>query len=160
MSFRERINRAQEHELNVIQWLIARKYAAFQFGQGLLNEECRNKLQGFVTNVRWMPDIVVFSRALARHGYIDAKTGRLDTPNHSIEIAAIEAAKAWVVFSETKDYFFVWENGETATLKTVIASTEYIPGCLDGIYGGTGTPFVLLPRSNCSTFDSVFGAAS
>jgi hypothetical protein len=105
-----------------------------------------------------MPDIVVFSsKHKSRHGYIDAKTGRLDTTNHAIEIAALDAAKAWATFSDAKDYFFVWENGETASLDVVLANVELIPGYADAIYGGSGTPFVLFARQHCLPFDTIFG---
>lgn len=158
MSFNDRITKAIKHEKAVLEWLHERKIKAFPFGQGLLDQECRDELRRFNTNVRWMPDIVVFSRTEpSRHGYIDAKTGRLDTSNHAIEIAALEAAKAWTQFSGAKDYFFIWENGETATLDQVINNTEFIPGCLDGVYGGSGTPFVLFARQHCSPFEAIFG---
>jgi len=97
---------------------------------------------------------MVFSKRRPVHGYIDAKTGRLDTPNHAIEIAAIDSAIDFKKFSGADAYFFVWENGETAELEVV--SKHTMPGMYQG--SGSGTPFVLLERINCKTFDSSFGS--
>jgi hypothetical protein len=152
LTFPQRLKPALAHEQNVLAWLKQRGIKAFPFGQGLLAPECRDLLKRFSSPVRWMPDIVFFISQQC-HGYVDAKTGRLDTFNHSIEINALQAAKLWTAFAGATGYFFVWENGETASLQSVLANLE-IPG---NYRGGSGTPFALLPRRICLPFDVVFG---
>lgn len=156
MTFSVRLSRAEEHEKNVVQWLIDRGHRAYRFGQGLLPPECRDDLKRFKTPVRWLPDIIAFSKSGKNHGYVDAKTGRLDTENHSIETDAIKTANAWTLLAEVEQehYFFVWENYDVATLQMVNKHAVDFDGTWNN---GSGTPFRLLKKTFCLKFDLIFG---
>lgn len=157
-TFRDRIALAEHHEATVIGMLHDRDWHAEPFGQAQLSEPMRRSLRHIGTFARWMPDIIATRNTTGRPTviYIDAKAGKryLDTGNHDIEVAALEAAERWVQFNNQEcPYYFVFDDGATTTPADVRDNCR--PGRYNG--NGSGTPFVLFPRETCRPFNTVFG---
>jgi len=157
-TFRSRMALAEHHEATVIGMLRDRNWDAESFGQGQLSELMRHSLRHINTYIRWMPDIIATRNIAGRNTviYIDAKAGKryLETGNHDIETAALEAAERWVEFNNSQcPYYFVFDDGATTTPEDVRDNCR--PGRYNG--NGSGTPFVLFPREICRPFDAIFG---
>lgn len=154
--FMRRLDQAQEFEQKVIAELIARGWQAEGFGQGQLSEEMRDVIRRVNTPVRYMPDIIACKRFPARTllVFIDAKAGDKwrETGNHDVETAALDAAEKWVALSECP-YYFVFPDG--GVLEPPALRELGQPGRFRGI--GSGTPFLLVPRSACTRFNAIFG---
>jgi len=154
--FEQRIEIATAFEDKVAAALTERGWLAERFGQGQLSEGMRNVIKRVNTPTRWMPDIIAAKqfRAKARLIFVDAKSGEAwrNTGNHDIETAALEAAEGWEQFSGCPVYF-VCSNGETIT--PAVFRELGVVGRYRG--NGTGTPFLLMPRSASTSFNATFG---
>lgn len=162
--FQERLADAMRHEDAVIEALKSRDFLADRFGQGQLPEHQRDHLrlyrdQGkYPTPVRWMPDIIA-SKKFANRSiviFVDAKAGNRyeQTGRHDLEIAAIESAMGWAMYSRCPAYF-VFQDFRVATPEDVLEHGQQ--GQFRG--SGSGTPFLLIPVDVCRPFDDVFGTS-
>lgn len=156
--FQKRLAKAQKHERRVKASLELRGWLAELFGQGQLSEQMRDVIKRVKTPVRYMPDIIAAQKfnATTRIVFIDAKDGDKwqETENHDVEKAALDAAEQWEQMSGCA-FYYVFADGGVATPEMVRAT------CTDGRFRGigSGTPFVVFPRSVCTTFDATFGPA-
>lgn len=154
--FVRRLEVATAFEEKVIAALVERDWRAEKFGQGQLSEEMRDIIKRVNTRVRYMPDVIAARTFTARTRliFVDAKAGDKwrETGNHDIETAALEGAEKWEQYSECPMYF-VFTSGDTITPADFrsLATTGRFKGV------GSGTPFMLAPRTACSGFDAVFG---
>ena len=105
-----------------------------------------------------MPDIIAAKNIAGRSQiiFVDAKAGKryIETGNHDVETAALEAAEKWTdMHVDPCPYYFVFDN------KTVATPGDIRENCWDGPFvgNGSGTPFKLFPCSATREFDSVFG---
>lgn len=154
--FERRLETATAFEEKVAAALVDRRWRAERFGQGQLSEEMRSIIRRVNTPTRYMPDVIAAKRArdLTRLVFVDAKAGEKwrETGKHDVETAALDGAELWEKYSGC-EVFFVFTNGDTITPKVFRELAE--PGRYRGI--GSGTPFLLVPRSACEKFDAVFG---
>lgn len=155
--FERRLAVATAFEEKVAAALVEREWIAERFGQGQLSEEMRDVIRRVNTATRYMPDVIAAKQfpAGTRLMFVDAKAGEKwkETGNHDIETAALEGAEKWEGFSGCPVYF-VFANGDTITPRVFRELSR--PGPFRGV--GSGTPFLLVPRSACSRFDDIFGA--
>lgn len=155
--FVRRLEVATAFEEKVVAALVERGWRAERFGQGQLSEEMRDIIKRVNTRVRYMPDIIAAKSFNAKTllVFVDAKAGDKwkDTGNHDIETAALEGAEKWEQYAECPVYF-VFSDGGTVT--PAVFRELATPGRFRGV--GSGTPFLLIPRSACSKFDAIFGA--
>jgi hypothetical protein len=154
--FERRLEAATVFEVKVVAALIERDWRAERFGQGQLSEEMRDVIRQVQTSVRYMPDVIAAKKfkAVNRLMFVDAKAGEKyrETGNHDVETAALEGAEKWQQFSDCPVYF-VFTNGDTITPQVFRELGK--PGPYRGV--GSGTPFLLIPRSACTPFDATFG---
>lgn len=154
--FMRRLDLAQEFERKVIAELVSRDWQAEGFGQGQLSEEMREVIRRVNTPVRYMPDIIACKRFTGKTLliFIDAKAGEKwrETGKHDVETAALDAAEKWVALSDCP-YYFVFPDGGVLTPAVLRELGE--PGRFRGV--GSGTPFLLVPRTVCTHFNTVFG---
>lgn len=154
--FERRLAVATAHEEKVAAALVERGWRAERFGQGQLSDEMRDIIRRVDTATRYMPDVIAAKQfpAMTRLIFIDAKAGEKwrETGNHDIEKAALEGAEKWEAFSGCPLYF-VFTNGDTIAPRVFRELSK--PGPYRGV--GSGTPFLLAPRSACSRFDAIFG---
>lgn len=154
--FERRLEVATAFEEKVAAALVDRGWRAERFGQGQLSEEMREIIRRVNTPSRYMPDVIAAKQFSARTRlvFVDAKAGEKyrETGKHDIEAAALEGAEMWEAYSRCEVYF-VFTNGDTITPKVFRELAE--PGRYRGV--GSGTPFLLVPRTVCERFDTVFG---
>lgn len=143
MGFGSRIFKAEKNEVKLLDWLKRNGWMAERFGQGLLSQQMRAALLRVqpATPIRWLPDILAVKHC--RVVLLDAKGGRDDTPNVSIEEASSRAALA---FSHAMNcqVLHVWAGGR--------ALSAWDAEQIQGIVGprhhrdGSGTPYRLIPK--------------
>jgi hypothetical protein len=130
---------ADTHELAVIQKLEDARFEVVRFGQGLLSPELRELLKQTRSKIRWLPDILAVRLPLVL--WVDAKTGRRDTPNYGIETEALLGHRALV--HAGYDVVIVWPDfcwSRAAELHP----DDLQPGVHIG--NGSGTPFLLVRK--------------
>ena len=128
----------------MIEWLRGKGWTAEPFGQGLLTDKMRDALKQVrpPTPVRWMPDVIAVkgSRVLL----LDAKTGRDDTENVSLEDASSRAALAFVIAMGCR-VIHVWPGGKALSAEEA-EQIEKRPG--PPHHGtGSGTPYHLISKT-------------
>lgn len=102
------------------------------------------------TLFRWIPDLLLLKPGIGV--LIECKSGDSSkTGNHAIEIKSLDAAE-YFSFAGLP-VFLVFDDFHCAPTSIVRASSK--PGPYRG--KGSGTPFVLLPRTEGAPFDAVFG---
>ena len=149
--FRERMAQAEKHESTVRGMLEERGWLTIPFGQSQLTEQARDQLKRFDTPLRWIPDILTVKNTELI--LIDAKTTRrVDTGNVDIEKASFDAHIALTGIWRVK-IFYVWFDYSVCDVWTVNDHGRI--GQWRG--NGSGTPFILVPRSVMRPFDEVFG---
>ena len=161
MSFQERMLAAGVFEKQIIDRLnSAKSWSAFPFGQSQLPEECRKRLIRFEDSskrpalIRWMPDVITFRDLPNGQSFvalIDAKTCPRDRPNYAIEMSAIETAEIYTdrLYTPT---FFVFDDWKLLTPRE--ARQRGTAGPTSN--GGSGTPYLLVPKRFGKSFESVF----
>lgn len=150
--FHDRKASADEFERLVIERLILNGWHSEPFGQAMLSEQSRTLLKRSKTLLRWMPDIITakaFKNGKVTVALIDAKICGNDQPNHSVEIAALEAAE---FFLKIIPVYFVFSNWKVLTPDDV--KNYGWEGRFKG--SGSGTPFLLFEKHAGVDFDSVF----
>ncbi len=150
---------ATAFEARLIARLQEMGWPAFPFGQGLLPEECRQRLkrytnsQGLPCLIRWMPDIITYrdmDDGTSLVALIDAKTCP-DRPNYSIEIKAIETMEIYKDKFHTPT-FFVFDDWMVLTPRRV--RERGIIGPLPQF--GSGTPYMLVSKQFSRPMADVF----
>ena len=163
MSFRDRMLAGAAFEVRLIDRLQGMGWPAFPFGQGLLPEECRERLKRYTNNeglpclIRWMPDIITYrdmDDGSALVALIDAKTCS-DRPNYSIEIRAIETMEIYKDKFHTPT-FFVFDDWKVLTPRTVRAHGRIGPPPRFG----SGTPYMLVSKQFSLLMSEVFSSDS
>ena len=159
MNFRDRMLAGADFEVRLIERLQKMGWPAFPFGQGLLPEECRERLKrytdksGFPCLIRWMPDIITYrdmDDGTALVALIDAKTCP-DRPNYSIEIKAIETMEIYKDKFHTPT-FFVFDDWNVLTPRTVRERGWIGPPPRFG----SGTPYMLVSKEFSLPMSEVF----
>lgn len=163
MSFTERKVNADAHELAIQHELERRGWHVEPFGIGMLQPTTRDHLHTVQppTFWRWLPDLIA-----SRDGRVVLVDGkgeqRNDTPNFAIETMAILAHRSMSVFGVPIVYVFSdmscnWLSDEFLAGAVRWYTPE--PGRHRVHSAGSGTPFVLVPKSAQLHMDDVFGAA-
>lgn len=143
MTFSDRIDAAEQHELAVSARLTALGWAVSRFGQGQLPSWMRDLLRRTESDIRWLPDLIAV-RSPDTVRLVEAKTGNPDTPNYAIEKASLAAlyrlhvalgTPVRVVFHD-----FAWESADA-----LHANPNKRTG--PPSRNGSGTPYWLFPRT-------------
>lgn len=139
MSFEKRLQQADRHELNVVTTINQyRNWKAFRFGQALLDVLARDLLKKTKSPIRWIPDILALSPPQIL--LIDAKAGRTDTPNWTLEKSSHDAHKL-IAQSLNVRVIYVWPDlscNDALTLHPTVSGTE--------TSFGSGTPYWLIRK--------------
>ena len=136
-------------------------WTAYKFGQGLLPEDCRDRLRRYEDGarrpslIRWMPDILAIRDASNTRPFvalIDAKLAG-STPNHAVELSALETAEIYVdrFFTPT---FFVFSDWSVLTPRDI--RQRGTPGPEPREELGSGTPYLLVSKKHGRPFNEVF----
>lgn len=160
MGFSERLSKAAEFELRLIEKLNNQGWPAYAFGQSQLPSECRSRLTRFQDSsrrpslIRWMPDIITFydrPRGSSFVALIDAKVCGDKTNNYAIEISAIETCSIYTdkLFTPT---FFVFDDWNVLTPREAYQRGRPGPESPQG----SGTPYVLVRKCYSRPFGDVF----
>jgi hypothetical protein len=176
--FDERFTVGTALEVAVANDLTARGITVSKFGQALLDEDVRDVLKTTQSLLRWLPDLIGWRPSRPRPFLIDAKSCvRKDTPNHSIEMRVLLAAK----FTDLPVFFIcdefkvlpsgeVWPDGSWRAccddcLQKALADPtgRLLPTrCPEHVRKsgrGSGTPYVLVRRDKCRPPEEFFGPA-
>lgn len=143
------------HETEVGERIEQAGYIVNQFGQGLFKDELRAILQTHQPPllVRWIPDYIVAHPAKRQRIYlVDAKSGRIDTGRHAIEINALIAHYALMAALRVR-VVYVWADftcGFAHMLKPVGQDLPIDP------HVGSGTPYYLVDHADQLAFEAVF----
>ena len=156
-TFDERLAVATRWETVALEALRRNSWDAEPFGQGQLPKRMRDHLRDFPTAVRWMPDIIAarfYPTGLHVVRYVDVKAGEAwrRTGNHSVEVAAMNAAERWQDFAGNPVYY-LFSDGYVITAEDAREVCSERPW----MGSGSGTPFVVFPREACRPFRDVFG---
>jgi hypothetical protein len=136
---------ARHHEGMCIALLRHHGWVADHWGQALISDDLRDALRLTQCPARWSPDI------LAVRGcewvLLDCKTEtRMDTPNFSIEMAALDACFAWSMASTDPNGVcgFVWHDFSWSP-----AAHVHLAPKTQGPHNGNGsrTPYWLVPKT-------------
>lgn len=156
MTFDGRMSRGRAHELHVAALIRAAGWEVCDFGQGQLSERMRAALKAVKTPLRWMPDLLCLSLRpdpTDRLLLVDAKSGRLDTPNYDLEKESHSVHhRWWVTFGIPVVYVFA--DDRCAYLTDLVGESMH-SGHWNGT--GSGTPYWLIPKTLARPFSSVFG---
>lgn len=160
--FDGRISSASASELRVLTLLRNFEWDAHLIGQALFPPNLSTALKSYTNTdgqpslIRWWPDIAA-SKMLAQTEVVlfDVKYEDPNRSNYSIEIRALEAAKAINRHLNTMT-LFVWESTTTGDL--LVMSPERvekyaIPGP-ENVFG-SGTPYVLVAKTYARTLSDV-----
>ncbi len=159
MSFNDRMLTAVTFESHLIEQLKKMGWPAFPFGQGLLPEECRERLKRYTSAdglpclIRWMPDIITyrdFDDGSTLVALIDAKTCP-NRPNYSIEIKALETMEIYKEKLNTPT-FFVFDDLKVLTPRLVRKHGRIGPPPRFG----SGTPYVLVSKDISEPMADIF----
>lgn len=143
------------HEVAVKDLLVEYGWNVQPWGQGLWTERIRADLQMRYppTLWRWIPDMIATRgpRAIL----VDPKTEwRIDTPNFSIEQSALIAHQDMAHLGLDIVYVF---SGFLCNWMPRIAVSFLSTQLRQETKGGSGTPFALIPKSDCVPLADVFG---
>lgn len=164
MSFHRRMADAHTWEEAVTRGLQRIGWKACRYGQGMLTDEVRDALRRIDTPIRWHPDVIAIRGDVAY--FVDAKAGREDTPNHSIERSSLAAFHDWYMHSRIP-VVIVWRdtliepNGQRSrtghcafTWELLADEAPLRPMAYVG--EGSGTPGWLWPKDMCHRFSEIF----
>lgn len=162
MSFTGRKVLADAHERAIKSELERRGWHVEPFGIGMLQATTREHLHGVrpATLWRWLPDLIA-----SRDGRVVLVDGkgeqRNDTPNFAIELMAIYAHRSMAVFGVPIVYVFNDMSCNWLTDEFIAGAKWFMPepGRHRVQSAGSGTPFVLVPKSAQLHMDVVFGPA-
>ena len=163
-TWKERIALATALETQIIERLNATGWQAFQFGQGQLPQECRDRLIRFEDGarrpslLRWLPDIITFCERANGSVFvalIDAKTCLSDTPNYSIESSSIETAEV-ITDKLYTPVFFVFGDFMVLTPRETRQRGRQGPPPKRG----SGTPYMLIEKRFARPFEAIFPVRS
>lgn len=161
MTFVDRKQLAESHEYAIQVELERRGWSVQPFGIALLADEVRDALRRVQppSYWRWLPDLVAMRDG--RMVLIDGKDEqRKDTPNFAIEEMALAAHRNMAFFGIPIVYVFSdmscnWNSDDFA-----YSGRRFAPmgssGRVEGVRG-SGTPFVLVPKSQQLHLDDIFG---
>lgn len=159
MTFTDRYVDAVAHENAICVQLGRRGWSVEPFGQALLSERMRDGMRQVHYPVfwRWLPDLIA-----CRDGRIVLVDGkyelRTDTPNFSVEMSARHAHLCMLDLGAPIVYVF----GDMSCnyCDDLIPERGYGSlggaGRVDGVRG-SGTPFVLVKKSQQLHLDEIFG---
>ena len=146
---------AKHHERMCLALLRHHGWVADHWGQALISEELRAAIKATTCPARWSPDI------LAIRGrewvLIDCKAEvKVDTPNYSLEAAALDAMFAWTMANtdEHGDCGYVWHDFSWTPAHAIHLSGDKWRGPLST--NGSGTPYWLIPKTIGSPFRDRF----
>lgn len=163
-TYNRRMAIALPWERDVLDALWLRGWIVQPIGSGQLNGVMRDLLyeyrtkDGSPTLARWIPDICAAKRVGGRvRAYlIDAKAGGTwrESGNHDVELDALRAAEA-IEPAWGLPVVFAFQDWSVASARTIRAATvAELPGVAKG-----RTSFAIFPRTACTPFDELFGAA-
>lgn len=148
MSFANRMACAHKWEQDVAATIRQYGWGCEPFGQGQLSDNARGILRHVQTPLRWIPDLIAY-RDPYDVALFDCKWGRTDTPNWSIEIAAVESDINFFEFCGLPIYY-VWPDYTCSTPDSVFeVGLRRAEGWHDG--AGSGTPYYLVPKVRITT---------
>jgi hypothetical protein len=150
VTFTERITSAEVHEHDVLDRLIADGVPACPFGQGQISEAVRTELVRTHSPIRWTPDIIAVLAPLAY--WIDAKCGRLDKPNYTIEVEALRGHRALECAGFAT--VIVWPDFRWNHARDLIPDDLVVGSNLSR--NGSGTPFWLVKKHLSRPWDQLF----
>lgn len=140
-TFQSRLAFATDHEAAVFERLYLERFTVERFGQAMLPEPVRDQLRRTSSGLRWLPDLLAMRADVVM--LIDAKAAaRTDTPNYSIEVAALLAHRAlWHIGHDVR---VVWHDFRWSHVRELHPDNG-----IDGSHAGngSGTPFMLFRRS-------------
>jgi hypothetical protein len=151
-----RLRQGAAHESEVAERIERCGFVVNPFGQGLFKEELRAILQTVSPPllIRWIPDLIVAHPTRRRLvWFVDAKSGRLDTGRHAIEINAVIAHLALMGAMQVP-VAYVWADfrvGFAHLLRPVAQNLPIDP------QAGSKTPFWLVRHEDQHPFEDVFG---
>ena len=144
------------HERMCIALLRHHGWVADHWGQALISEQLREALKATHCPARWSPDV------LAVRGrdwvLIDCKAEvNNGTPNHSIEVAALEAMVAWAMANTDAHgrCGYVWHDFSWTDALRLHMTGEKERGRPST--NGSGTPYWLFPKTLGENFRDRFG---
>lgn len=150
-----RMHTGGAHELEVGQRIQQAGYVINQFGQGLFKDELRAILQSYDPPllVRWLPDFIAAHPTKRQRIFlVDAKSGRLDTGRHAIEINALIAHHALYAALRVR-VVYVWADFTCGFAHGLRPVAQNLP--IDA-HVGSGTPYYLVAHDDQLAFDAVF----
>jgi hypothetical protein len=151
------MTQAGQWEQTLLDGLKVWGWSACAYGQGMLTPDVRDALRCIDTPIRWHPDIIAVRGDVAY--FVDAKTGRKDTVNHSIEKSSLAAFHDWYVHTRlpvvicwesndgSADCVFVWDLLANGALLVDMSFNG----------DGSGTPAWLWPKAHCRPARTIFG---
>lgn len=145
-----------EHESEVGERIEQCGWIVNPFGQGLFKEELRAVLKTITPPllIRWIPDLIVAHPTGRRRVFlVDAKSGRLDTGRHAIEINAVIAHLALMGAMQVP-VAYVWKDFRVGFAHLLRPLAQNLP--IDP-YAGSNTPFWLVRHEDQYPFEDVFG---
>jgi hypothetical protein len=165
---------AARHERQVAERIRVLGHTVEPFGQGLLRPDVRDYLTQTNSLLRWLPDLAVLIAAARVILLVDAKHCiSSNTPNHSIEMRALLAARMTEL-----PVWYVCDEFRALSLVDVVDDGGIVRPCCPDCWArfhrnpdslpklcpeharrrgsGSGTPYVLVSKAMCRPLDRVF----
>jgi len=155
---KQRLTLGVEHENHVQAELERRGWTVQPWGQGVLDEAIRQALQVREPPCpyRWFPDLIAAKGT--KVCLVDPKSDTSKTENFSVEIAAYGAHTGmWHMWGVPVIYVF---DDLTCNLVHKLQPVRWIvpdPGRTRVAAAGSGTPFMLIRKSDQESLDYMFG---
>lgn len=155
-TFQGRMLTAREHELAVRARLEAAGWLVDWFGQAQIPEAMRKVIRTCPTALRWLPDMIATREGPAGNDivFVDAKTGRDDTPNYCVEIESVKALAKFEEFTSIKCLYVMCDFKVLDTQTIVKYGRKVDDGYNAG--AGSGTPYYLIAKVHAKV--TTFGA--
>lgn len=159
MKGQDRLHHGVEHEQRVASELKLRGWHVQPWGQGLFTDQVRQSLNACdpVVFWRWLPDLIAVRDG--RVVMVDPKTDLTSTDNFSIEMAAWHAHQLMRPLGLRTVYVFsdlTCNTPEGLRIERVFNGQR--AGGRVNVAGGSGTPYMLVKRSEQWPLDKWFGA--
>lgn len=177
-AFQERLAFGNAVEAAISADLGSRGLLVKPFGQALLAPDVREVLRTTNSLLRWLPDLVGWRPAKPKVFLIDAKgTMRRETANHAIELRVLLAAHFTMLPT-----FFICDDHKALAAESIWPDGPILRTCCGGCREkaladptgrelpskcpehvrkggrGSGTPYALIPRSECVPLERLFGS--